>query len=110
MNGTARTTSGKVKLFNGYQGADTGRTLGPLTVFQWIEKRANWLKMANGDWINCGSTWQYASILTYPTTTEPPPPPIDPPNPPPAGGEPTLTNTIEVFDDGTIDVTEEPPA
>jgi hypothetical protein len=99
MNGTAKTTSGKVKVFNAYQGADAGFLIPANTVFQWTEKKANWLKMTDGNWINCGATFQYAQILTYPTTT-PPPPPVDPP---PANA-PKLTNIIDVFNDGTIDV------
>lgn len=93
-NGTAKTTSGKVKVFTAYQGVETGRYINPLTIFEWKNKQANWLQLIDNTWVNCGSTFQYAYILTYPTTTPPPPPP------PPTGK--VLKNVINVFSDGSI--------
>jgi hypothetical protein len=94
-NGTAKTTTGKIKIFATFQGLETGRYINALTMFEWKTKQMNWLQLPDNTWINCGTSFQYANILTYPTTTPPPIPP-----PPPVGK--VLKNVIDVFDDGSI--------
>jgi len=92
MNGTARTTTGRVKVFSAVQGVETGKYIAALTVFEWKVKQNNWLQLLDNTWVNCGTSFQYANILTYPTTTPPPPPPV---------GK-KLKNIIDVYDDGSI--------
>jgi hypothetical protein len=93
MNGTAKTTTGRIKIFTTFQGVETGRYIAALTVFEWKTKQLNWLQLPDNTWVNCGTSFQYANILTYPSTVVPPPPP-------PVGK--VLTNIIDVFNDGTI--------
>jgi hypothetical protein len=74
--GTAKTTTGRIKIFATYQGIETGKYIPALTVFEWKTKQMNWLQLPDNTWVNCGTGFQYANILTYPTTTPPPPPPV----------------------------------
>lgn len=98
--GTAKTTTGKVKIFAAYQGIETGKYVNALTVFEWKVKQNNWLQLPDSTWVNCGTSFQYANILTYPSTVTPPPPIPT--------GSMTL-NRIEIVDDaGTIWVNETP--
>jgi hypothetical protein len=92
-NGTAKTTTGKIKIFAALQGVETGKYINALTVFEWKTKQLNWLQLLDNSWVNCGTSFQYANILTYPSTVVPPPPP-------PTGK--VLKNIIDVYNDGSI--------
>jgi hypothetical protein len=85
-NGTAKTTTGRIKTFSAYQGVETGKYIAALTVFEWKVKQANWLQLLDGTWVNCGTSFQYVNILTYPSAVVPPPPPPPPPIPIPQSG------------------------
>ena len=98
--GTAKTTSGKVAVFDLFQGAKTGAMINALTVFNWKVKQANWLQLVDNTWVNCGSSFQYVNIQTYPTDVVVPPPP--PPPPPPVGV--TVTHTILIDNTGRISI------
>ena len=98
MYGTAKTTSGKVAVFDAFQGLKTGATINALTVFTWKVKQANWLQLIDNTWVNCGNVFQYVNILTYPTPDVPPPPPP----PPPVGV--TVTHTILIDNTGRISI------
>jgi hypothetical protein len=93
-NGTAKSTTGRIKIFATYQGIENGKYINALTVFDWKTKQLNWLQLPDNTWVNCGSTFQYAAILTYPSTVPPPPPP-------PVGTSLTV-NTIELTDDAGV--------
>ena len=79
MNGTARTTSGRVAVFATFQGEKTGRYIAASTQFEWTFKSGTWLQLPDNTWVNCGASAQYATIISYPSTVTPPPPP--PPTP-----------------------------
>jgi lysozyme len=96
MNGTAKTLASKVKLWSAKQGTETGGYLDANTQFEFTEQSGTWLKQPNGTWVNCGSTFQYAKVLTSPSVVTPPP--VNPP----AGK--TLTNVISVYSDGSLNV------
>jgi hypothetical protein len=87
MNGTAKTTTGRIKIFTAFQGVETGKYINALTAFEWKTKQMNWLQLLDNSWVNCGTGFQYANILTYPSTVVPPPPPP----PVPTGTAFTLT-------------------
>jgi hypothetical protein len=89
MNGTAKTTTGRIKIFTSFQGVETGKYIAALTVFEWKTKQLNWLQLPDNTWINCGTSFQYANILTYPSAVVPPPPP-----PPPVTTGTAFTLTI----------------
>jgi hypothetical protein len=74
-NGTAKTTNGPVALWDKKAGTKTGKTIPANTQFEWITRDTTWLELPDHTWINCGSTYQYATILTSPGTVTPPPPP-----------------------------------
>jgi hypothetical protein len=93
MNGTAKTTTGRIKIFTAFQGVETGKYINALTAFEWKTKQMNWLQLLDNSWVNCGTGFQYANILTYPSTVVPPPPP-------PTGK--VLKNIIDVYNDGSI--------
>jgi hypothetical protein len=96
MNGIATTLASKVKLWSAKQGTETGGYLDANTQFEFTEQSGTWLKQPNGTWVNCGSTFQYAKVLTSPSIVTPPP--VNPP----AGK--TLTNVISVYSDGSLNV------
>jgi hypothetical protein len=96
MNGTAKTTTGRIKIFTAFQGVETGKYINALTAFEWKTKQMNWLQLLDNSWVNCGTSFQYANILTYPSTVVPPPPP------PPPGV--VVTHTILIDNTGRISV------
>ena len=98
MNGTAKTLASKVKLWSAKLGTATGGYLDANTQFEFTEQSGTWLKLINGNWTNCGSSFQYITVLTQPSAVTPPP--VNPP----ATGK-TLTNVINVYSDGSINVT-----
>ena len=97
MNGTAKTLATKVKLWSAKQGTETGGYLSANTQFEFTEQSGTWLKLPNGNWANSGSSFQYITVLTSPSVVTPPPV-----NPPTTGK--TLTNIINVYSDGSINV------
>jgi GH25 family lysozyme M1 (1,4-beta-N-acetylmuramidase) len=97
MNGTAKTLASKVKLWSAKLGTATGGYLDANTTFEFTEQSGTWLKLINGNWTNCGSSFQYITVLTQPSAVTPPP--VNPP----ATGK-TLTNVISVYSDGSINV------
>lgn len=94
MNGTAKTLATKVKLWSAKQGTETGGYLDANTQFEFTEQSGTWLKQPNGTWVNCGSTFQYAKVLTSPSVITPPPvvQPV------------TITHTVTVDGTGRISV------
>jgi hypothetical protein len=75
INGTAKTSSGPVALWDKKNGTKIGRSMPANTQFEWITKDTTWLELVDHTWINCGSSFQYATVLTSPTTVTPPQPP-----------------------------------
>jgi hypothetical protein len=92
--GTAKTTTGKIKIFAAFQGVETGKYIAALTVFEWKTKQMNWLQLLDNSWVNCGTGFQYSNILTYPSTVAPPPPP--------PAGKPMILDMIQLTDDNGI--------
>jgi hypothetical protein len=94
MNGTARTTLGAVALWDKKNGTKTGKYIPASTLFEWILKDMTWLELPDHTWINCGTTFQYATILTSPSTVTPPPPPPTV----------TVTHVLQINDAGKISI------
>jgi hypothetical protein len=71
----------RIKLWDTYHGLEIGFLM-PGTVFEWVEKKDTWLRRPDKTWVNCGSLFQYATVISY----DPPGPPNPPPTPVPTVG------------------------
>jgi hypothetical protein len=97
-NGTGKTTSGPVALWDKKNGTKIGKSMPANTQFEWIVKDTTWLELVDHTWINCGSVFQYATIVSYPSETPPPPPPIPIPQ---SGNFAIIKHLPEVMSDPT---------